>query len=192
MVFIKQLDGHTICYESRASILSDASLTIANESFGPDDFDTVTDQQSTPTFPTEIPPIARQFFGIGDDAEPTPIDEINRHLFDSPFKGLVDDVTATSTSSLNSHPQDLYPTSLGYSTSGPLISCNQENYVDNNSIGAAFSVRREYAFPSNLLFTHLRRENTYGFFSLSPSAFPSLPLPAPSPLLSFYQPKQIA
>ncbi|KAI3322904.1 hypothetical protein HD806DRAFT_536084 [Xylariaceae sp. AK1471] len=177
-VFIKQQDGYILRYESRPGILSDASLMFPNESFGPDDFDTITDRRSTPELSTTIPTM--QFFGIGDNTEPSSINDINRTTLGSPLASL-DDVTVASTSSSNPDSQDLYPTALGPSTSSPLGFCDQEQYIDDNSTPAAFYVPKGYIFPSSLLPNLPRRENTYrSTSSSSPSPSSSSPLPTTS------------
>ncbi|KAI0163871.1 hypothetical protein GGR57DRAFT_451702 [Xylariaceae sp. FL1272] len=66
-VFMKDKDGYVIRYESTPGILCEASRTRPDESYSPDDFDTVTDRRGSPTLsPTAIPALTSQFFETED------------------------------------------------------------------------------------------------------------------------------
>ncbi|KAI3335333.1 hypothetical protein F4824DRAFT_500949 [Ustulina deusta] len=182
-IFIKQQDGYTLRYESRAGILNDASFAIPDECFGPDDFDTITDRRSTPVLSTAIPAMARQFFGVEDNIEPSLTDDLSMAIFDS-LAVSWNDATVASTSSSNSDEQDPYLAAFGPIISSSPDSYGQEKLMDSNedAIPSAFYVPNGYIFPSSLL-RNQSREDSCGSISrssTSPSSLPSSSSPVPT------------
>lgn len=185
-IYIKQHDGYTICYESRAGILNEACFAVPNESFGPDDFDTITDRRSTPVLPTGIPAMARQFFGVEDNIEPSFTEDPGMATFGSAPVSW-NDAMAASTSSSNSVGQDPYLAALGPVVSSPLDSFSREQLTDSNdgAIPGAFYVPNGYIFPSSLL-SNQSREYSCGSTDRSSTSLSSAsasPLPSSSPPL---------
>ncbi|KAJ3578098.1 hypothetical protein NPX13_g2468 [Xylaria arbuscula] len=182
-IYIKQQDGYTICYESRVGILNEACFAVPNESFGPDDFDTITDRRSTPVLPTGIPAMARQFFGVEDNFDPSFTEDPSMAIFGSTPVSW-NDATTASTSSSNCDGQDPYAAALGPVVSSPLDHFSQEQPMDSNdgAISDAFYVPDGYIFPSSLLSNQSRGDSCVSTSrsSTSLSSLPSSSSPLPT------------